>query len=407
MTALIRRLLKDERGVGMAMVLGFMGLSVPMIVAALGMAGTYSNDSQVKSRLAKSQYSSIGAFEYIRYLSDDPERFDDWLAQTGGEEEIEVDGQVVNIKANQDGFDDGFLAFCIFGRNSVVVKQNTTANCSIGSNGDVEIEAASQEDAKVYGDIHSGGNVLLGENSLVEGNVKAAGTVTLLPGATVLGTIQQGLGDSFEIIAGPAPLYDVIITVTDLEGNVTQDYTSVTGEELPMTFDLEGGGANVTVQAGQTHDLDPGSYGIVEVKENAILNLRSLPDDNNSETNENKYAFLEFTIKEGATINVDVTNSAVVFDAVDLLEFKEDIAMNVTGGTAADFVVRVQNQAQFKRDGQYLGTYFGFEASLAQMHVKENSTLTGALYGDTVEVKENSVVNGMPATAAYLSFFGD
>jgi hypothetical protein len=89
-----------------------------------------------------------------------------------------------------------------------------------------------------------------------------------------------------------------------------------------------------------------------------------------------------------------------------VLEFKENITMNVTGGTAADFVVRVADLAQFKENGDYLGTYFGFAADNAEMHVKENSSLTGALYGDQVEVKENSTVTGMPASDVYLSFFG-
>ena len=64
------------------------------------------------------------------------------------------------------------------------------------------------------------------------------------------------------------------------------------------------------------------------------------------------------------------------------------------------------HQALFKEDGQYLGTYFGCGATLAQMEVKENATLRGALYGDDVKVKENATVIGMPSLEAYLAFFG-
>jgi hypothetical protein len=390
MTALIRRLLKDERGVGMAMVLGFMGLSVPMIVAALGMAGTYSNDSQVKSRLAKTQYSGIGALEYIRYLSGDPDGWNDWLEETGGEETIDMGDDTVEIDADADGYtDNGFLDYCIFGSTTVHVKEHSTIGCSIGSNGDIDIK----EDSVVNGNIVSGGNVTLKENVIVHGDVTAAGTVTLKSGATVNGTWTQGA--TVDPIAGPTPNYGVSITITDKNGNVTVENTDVEGSQLGLTFNLTAGGPNVTVNAGETYTLLPGSYGTVEIKENATVNLSS-----------GDYAFDELRIKEGTTINLDVSGGPVVVDAVTVLEFKENIKMYVTGGSAADFVVRVENQAQFKEDGQYLGTYFGFESALAEMHVKENSTLTGALYGDVVEVKENSVVNGMPASAVYLSFFG-
>ena len=53
-----------------------------------------------------------------------------------------------------------------------------------------------------------------------------------------------------------------------------------------------------------------------------------------------------------------------------------------------------------------MGTYFGFGATLAQMEVKENATLVGALDGDDVKVKENATVIGMPSLETYLAFFG-
>ena len=43
---------------------------------------------------------------------------------------------------------------------------------------------------------------------------------------------------------------------------------------------------------------------------------------------------------------------------------------------------------------------------MAQMEVKENATLCGALYRDKVKVKENATVIGMPSLQAYLAFLG-
>jgi hypothetical protein len=391
MNKFLRRVLQGEQGVGMVMVVGFMGLALPMLVAGLALAGTLSNDSQVKSRLAKTQYSSIGAIEYIRYLSENPEDWQDWLDETGGEETLDIGDDTVDIDANADGYtDNGFLDYCIFGSSTVHIKENSNIGCSIGSNGDVDIK----EDSVVTGDILSGGNVMLKENVVVNGSVTAAGTVTLKSGATVNGTLIEWA--TVEAIAGPTPNYGVTITITDENGNVTTENVDVEGSQLGLTFNLTAGGSDVTVNSGDTYNLAPDSYGTVEVKENATLNLSS-----------GSYAFDEIRIKEGTTINLNIVGGApVIFDAVTVLEFKENIVMNVIGGTAADVVVRVEDQAQFKEDGQYVGTYFGFEAANAEMHVKENSTLVGALYGDVVEVKENAVVTGMPASAVYLSFFG-
>ncbi len=79
MINLFRKVLRGEHGIGMVITIGFMALCVPILTAGLGLAGTLSNDSQVKTRLAKSQYASIGALEYVRYLAADPETWDDWL----------------------------------------------------------------------------------------------------------------------------------------------------------------------------------------------------------------------------------------------------------------------------------------------------------------------------------------
>lgn len=410
MKTLFRRVLKSEQGVGMVMVVGFMGLCVPMLVAALALGGALSHDSQVKNRLAKSQYSGIGALEYVRYVSEslagNPDKLDEKLEEwkeVG--ETLNLNDDTVEISASDAGLaDDGFLAFCIFGTTKVLIKEYANINdCSVGSNGNIEIK----ENTTIDGDVVSGGDILLKENAYVSGNVIAAGEITLKEGANYGGDYCAG-ESCFETIGGPAPLHSVIITVTNSDGTQSQYYYDIESQGLPMTFDLEAcaDAPTITVESGQTEPLDPGCYGDVQVKENATLNLRSLYDGGDPEANYNKYAFVKFTIKESSTINLDVSNGPIVFDAVNNLEFKENIVMNVTGGgNAEDFVVRVANQAMFKEDGQYVGTYFGFGADNAEMHVKENSTLTGALYGDIVEVKENTVVHGKPAKSAYLAFF--
>jgi hypothetical protein len=55
MRKMVRRLLGgEEGGIGTLMVVGFVAISVPMLTAALALAGTLSHGSQVKNNLARS-----------------------------------------------------------------------------------------------------------------------------------------------------------------------------------------------------------------------------------------------------------------------------------------------------------------------------------------------------------------
>ena len=63
----MRALLRRQEGVGLVMVLAFMGLTVPLITAALGLATTLSVDSRVKNGILKSQYSVLAGTQYALY----------------------------------------------------------------------------------------------------------------------------------------------------------------------------------------------------------------------------------------------------------------------------------------------------------------------------------------------------
>lgn len=388
MMATLKSLLTGNEGLAMVIVVGFMAVSIPMLTGALALAGSLSADSRVKLEIAKSQYSDIGALEYVRYLSDDPENWDDWIEETGGEETIDIGDDTVEIEAVGNGVSDqGVLAYCIFGTSSVEVKEYADVQCSIGSNGDVVVK----HDATIAGNIVSGGNVELKPGVTVVGDVTAAGTVDYI-GAIIGGTMVEGA--SLTPVAGPVPNFILDITITDAEGNQTTETVDVDGPSLPLTFTLTAGGPDVTIDASDPCSLAPGSYGIVEVKEYATLCLTT-----------GEYAFNRVIIKEYTEIYLDLSGGPIIFDVVDDLEFKENIAM-VASGDPSDFVVRIGDKAIFKESGLYLGTHFGFGATLAQMEVKEYATLRGALYGDDVKVKEWATVVGMPSLEAYLAFFG-
>ena len=246
----------------------------------------------------------------------------------------------------------------------------------------------------IHGDVVSGGNVTLDDDVTVYGDVTAVGTVTMDDYAMVMGTIVEGA--SIAYITGPIPNYDVTITITDADGNVTTETLSVDGGALPLRFTLTAGGANIYIDDGEGYTLAPGSYGSLEVEEDATLNLSS-----------GYYAFNDFSVDDHATINLMVTGGKpIVIDVVNDLEFEEYVHMVVIGGTAADIAFRVQDEAEFEEWGVYLGTYFTLRSSGDELEVGGDTTLTGGLYGMDVEVDDDSTIIGMPSVAAYLAFFG-
>jgi len=61
------RLWRRQDGVAMLMVLGFMAISIPIIIGYLAFAGTLVTDSEVKHRILVSQYASQGCSQYAAW----------------------------------------------------------------------------------------------------------------------------------------------------------------------------------------------------------------------------------------------------------------------------------------------------------------------------------------------------
>ena len=65
---LMHRLLGQQSGQALALVMAFMVLSVPLITSALTLASTLSIDSQVKTRILKSQYAALGCQQWSLHI---------------------------------------------------------------------------------------------------------------------------------------------------------------------------------------------------------------------------------------------------------------------------------------------------------------------------------------------------
>jgi hypothetical protein len=67
MKPLLVKLWRRQEGVALLMVLGFMALSIPIVIGYLTLAGTLITDSEVKHRILVNQYASQGCSQYAAW----------------------------------------------------------------------------------------------------------------------------------------------------------------------------------------------------------------------------------------------------------------------------------------------------------------------------------------------------
>ncbi len=73
------------------------------------------------------------------------------------------------------------------------------------------------------------------------------------------------------------------------------------------------------------------------------------------------------------------------------------------GGSAAEVLFQIEGKhVSFGKEGVFLGTFL---APKADIHLKEDSVLTGALYGKKVHLHKRSRVIVQPASDLFTSLF--
>ena len=229
----MKKLGVNQQGAGMLMVLGFMGLAIPIITTALALTGGLSSDSQVKTHILKDQYNGLGVRDYVLYLMNDPQIWQDWFAATGGADTITINGEVINFTVTPIPDPPGYSPM-----SKIKVYKGAVVQGDLVSAGSaIEVES----NATVQGNIRAGKEVKLGENSLVQGDVLTSREVVIKNGGRVEGNVTAG--DAVTLESG------AVVT-----GIIAQNQSSLppivpTGLlTLPI---LSPGSNNITVGPGQ------------------------------------------------------------------------------------------------------------------------------------------------------------
>jgi hypothetical protein len=98
MKRLLGKLWRHQDGVAMLMVLGFMAMSIPIVIGYLALAGTLVTDSEVKHRILVNQYASQACSQYAAWLlNNDPDFVESFLIEP--EQEVIFEGCTITIVA--------------------------------------------------------------------------------------------------------------------------------------------------------------------------------------------------------------------------------------------------------------------------------------------------------------------
>ena len=317
-----------------------------------------------------------------------------------GDHDLAVNGQIVDPGALAKGPPDETLAilnYCIFAAGGEIeLGMGASVDCSVRAanetvklendslvignivnrDGEISIDQRVEVDGSVFagnqiglnqdsavgGMLSSGADIHLGQRTVVAGDAVAAGEVKLKDGAVVGGSIIEGA-----IVVLPTPL-----TLPD--------------------FSISTDGPNVTIAKNVSENLPPGEYGKLRVKQGATLELST-----------GNYVFEQIHVEKSAALNFDVTDGPILIDVAKHVEMKAEVTM-ASSGPASEVLFRIAGEyVQLHKSGSYLGT---FVAPWAQITLHMDAVLTGALYAEQVQLKQNSRLIPEPAVGLFIDLFG-
>lgn len=278
-----------------------------------------------------------------------------------------------------------FLRACLFGADdgsSLKLDEDSSANCDLISNGKVDLKKGSS----VAGDVlATGKDVSVDEGATVDGGVTAADKVDLKKSATVGGSVVAG--DDVHLhkdaaVAGDVTSADKVkIDAGASVGGIVTPFAAVPAvTELPfLSLTFTGGSSDVKVPKNGSLTLAPGVYGKLEVKDGATLTLSA-----------GTYTFEKIDVDKDATIVIDASVGAVVIDVEKDVDLKEDVAVVLTGGTAADVLWQVAGgHVHLHKRVSFVGTVLATDGKIT---VDEDATVLGALFGESVHIKKSVTV---------------
>lgn len=249
---------------------------------------------------------------------------------------------------------------------SVSLGQNSVVTGSVHSGGAVSTNAG----VKVSGDVVASDNIALGANNQIGGDVHAGGKVTTAQNTAIGGTAAAGstvtLGNNATAgailngAAAPTPLAPPAIT-------------------MPGAHAFTAGGDNHSVGSNGSLSLLADSYGAVSLGNNGSLSLSS-----------GEYFFDSMTFGGNGTLELDLGLGGIVINIVGDLSIGANFDIVLLDGNPMDVLFEVHGDVNVGQNADWFGTLFAPDSKIS---FGAGAKITGALYGDVVNIGQNSAFN--------------
>ena len=215
----------------------------------------------------------------------------------------------------------------------------------VGSAGNVRVG----NNSIVVGDIYSGANVSVMDWAIVDGSVTAQGNININFAATII-------GDSLP-------------------------QTSVPNVEIPE-YSVAYGNENINVWPDSDYTLVPGDYQDVHAYSRSVIVLES-----------GVYNMRQFILEADVyALVLDVSNGPIEINVEDTFRYGDRVYYSVVGTPDPNLVniyTNSDNQVTIGNDAFFMGT---ITAPYADINVYSRANVEGSLYGDRVTVSPDAVV---------------
>ncbi|MFP6663510.1 MAG: hypothetical protein VCC00_04860 [Deltaproteobacteria bacterium] len=292
------------------------------------------------------------------------------------------------------------IDFALYSEKKTTVGKDVIVSftASVGSNGDVKVKSGGQTGsvrtgrklftgiaAVIHGNQVGNRRAYIRDGSIVEGSVDGGsdkGRVNLGRNTTISGIVHSGgdvlLGENAQVNC-----VDATCIFPDSEDTAVHPYIDlmeVLVDGIPAVIVGTDTAPDHIVPRDSELTLPPGTYGLVKLGARATLNLSS-----------GEYFFETLKTGKSSTLNLDLIGGELAIFALRDVKMGTAQTINLTGGDATDIYVEAHRNVKIGRGGDWFGTIY---APYKNVIIGQDVPFLGAAYaGKNVIVKDGSSVD--------------
>ncbi|MEO2169458.1 MAG: hypothetical protein ABGY42_15320, partial [bacterium] len=292
------------------------------------------------------------------------------------------------------------IDFALYSEKKTTVGRDVIVSftASVGSNGDVKVKSGGQTGsvrtgrklftgiaATIHGNQIGNRRAYIRDGSTVEGSVDGGsdrGRVNLGRNTTIDGIVHSGgdviLGENAQVNCP-----DTTCIFPDSEDTAVHPYIDlleVLVDGSPASIVGTDAAPDHIVPRDSELTLPPGTYGMIKLGARSTLNLSS-----------GEYFVEKLQTGKAGTLNLDLTGGELAIFALRDVKMGTNQTVNLTGGDATDIYVEAHRNVKIGRGGDWFGTIY---APYKSIIIGQDTPFLGAAYaGKNVIVKDGAAVD--------------